>query len=200
MPDKNPDLNDNAPDESGVALVVIDMINDLEFPGADAIFEPALAAAHRIAELKARAKAGAIPVIYANDNFGRWRSDFKEVVSHCLTGGVRGEPLARLLEPEPEDYFVLKPKHSAFLATTMEMLLAHLGCRRLILTGIAGNMCVQITAADAHMRDFHLNVPGDCVASNTPQQHQRSQLYLKEVLGVNTTGSAELDLDKLQHT
>ena len=113
----------------------------------------------RIAELKRRAREHDIPVIYANDNFGRWRSDFTEVVRHCLEDGVRGEPIARLLRPGNDDYFVLKPKHSAFFETTLELLLKYLEVDRLILCGFSGDLCVLFTASDAYMRDHHLNVP-----------------------------------------
>ncbi len=112
--------------------------------------------ARRIAALKRRAKAAGIPAIYVNDNFGRWQSDFTKVVQHCLDDGVRGEEMARILHPEEDDYFVLKPKHSAFYATTLDTLLQYLGAKRLILTGVAGNICILFSANDAYMRDFDL--------------------------------------------
>ncbi len=197
MPEKNHDLHGNAPDRSPVALVIVDMINDLEFPGAEALLEGAVAAAERIAGLKRKAREAGVPVIYANDNFGRWRSDFREVVEHCLSDGVRGEPLARLLHPAPDDYFVLKPKHSAFFATTLETLLEYLGTSRLVLTGISGDMCVLFTASDAYMRDFHLHVPADCIASACPEENRRALDYMRRVLAVDATPSAELDLEAL---
>jgi len=198
MPEKNHDLHGNAPDRSPVALVIVDMINDLEFPGAEVLAEGAVAAAERIAGLKRKAREAGVPVIYANDNFGRWRSDFREVVEHCLSDGVRGEPLARLLHPDPDDYFVLKPKHSAFFATTLETLLEYLGASRLVLTGISGDMCVLFTASDAYMRDFHLHVPADCTASACPEENRRALDYMRRVLAADTTPSAELDLEALR--
>jgi nicotinamidase-related amidase len=197
MPEKNADLHGNAPDSSPVALVIVDIINDLEFPGGAELRDQALAAAERIAELKRRAKALRIPVIYANDNFGRWRSDFREVVEHVLRDEVRGRPLAELLHPDGDDYFVLKPKHSAFYATTLDTLLDYLGPRRLILTGVAGDTCVLITASDAYMRDFDINVPADCVASISAQHTGEALEYMRRVLRVDTTPSDALDLEAL---
>src|SRR5690554_6710169 len=138
----------NATETPATALIIIDMINDLEFPGGEDILEDALKAAERIAALKRRADAAAIPVIFANDNFGRWRSDFREVIRHCRHPTKRGHPIVDLLNPTPEDYFVLKPRHSAFFATPLELLLRHLGCERLVLCGLTGDMCVQFTACD----------------------------------------------------
>src|SRR4051812_27588198 len=119
MPNQNPDLHGNAPDKSAAALLLIDVINDLEFEEAEQMLPRALAMARRLAELKKRAKAAGIPVIYANDNFGRWQSNFNAQVEHCLGDGCRGRPLVELLRPEEDDYFVLKPKHSGFYSTTL---------------------------------------------------------------------------------
>ena len=198
MPDKNEDLHGNAPDSSPVALVIVDIINDLEFEGGEELRDQAVAAAERIADLKRQAKALRIPVIYANDNFGRWRSDFREVVEHVLSDGVRGRPLAELLRPEPDDYFVLKPKHSAFYATTLDTLLDYLGPSRLVLTGVTGDICVLFTASDAYMRDFHIHVPADCVASISPDHTRQALDYMERVLHVDTTPSTELDLAALR--
>ena len=148
-----------------LALLLIEWINDLEFEGGERLLPQALRAARATAELRNRAKRAGVPVIYCNDNFGKWRSDFRSLLDHVLHDEVRGRPIAELLKPGQDDYFVLKPKHSGFHSTTLDVLLAHLGTTTLILTGIAGNICVLFTAHDAYMRDFRLLVPGDCTAS-----------------------------------
>jgi nicotinamidase-related amidase len=198
MPSNNADLHGNAPDSSPVALVLIDVINDLEFPGGDRLLEPAVAAAERMAELKRRAREARIPVIYANDNFGRWRSDFREVVDHVLRDGVRGRPLAELLEPDDDDYFVLKPKHSAFFATTLDTRLEYLGVDRLVLAGITGDICILLTGADAYMRDLRLYVPADCTASIDPGDNRRALDYIARVFHADVTPSSDLDLAALK--
>lgn len=197
MTGSNDDLHGNAPDESAAALLLIDTINDLEFEGGERLLPLALAAAERIAALKKRAREHGIPVIYANDNFGKWRSDFRDVVEHCLHDGVRGQPLAELLAPQPEDYFVLKPKGSAFFATTLETLLDYLGCRRVILTGFATDMCIVFTAVDAYLRDLELFVPSDCVAAGSTARHEAALDYLADVLKADLTESGDLDLREL---
>jgi nicotinamidase-related amidase len=200
MPRENPhndDLHGNAPDNSPAALLIIDMINDLEFEDGEQLAAPARAAAERIADLKRRAKAAGMAVIYCNDNFGRWRSDFREVVDRVLTDGVRGEALARLLAPQEDDYFVLKPKHSAFFETTLETLLRYLGVRRLIVTGITGDICVLITASDAYMRDYEIYIPADCTASVTPAENRHALDYMARVLKANIGSAREIDVEQL---
>jgi nicotinamidase-related amidase len=144
--------------------------------------------------LKARAKQAGIPSIYVNDNFGRWQSDFRKLIRHCLAHDVRGKPLASLLKPDEDDYFVLKPKHSGFYSTTLDLLLTYLGVKTLVLTGIAGNICVLFTANDAYMRDYHLIIPTDCVASNTVKENNNALELMKNVLKADVRPSTELDL------
>jgi nicotinamidase-related amidase len=176
----------------------VDMVNDFEFPGGDAMFAAALPAAERAADLKRRARLAGVPVIYVNDNFGKWRSDLQQQVRHCLNDGVRGEPITRLLQPDAEDYFVLKPKHSAFYATPLDLLLAYLKVSTVIITGVAGDICVLFSASDAFMRDYNLFVPSDCIASQTPEQNARSLQQMRETLDADIRPSNELDLEEIK--
>src|SRR5262245_8978602 len=160
-------LHGDGRDRCPVALLLIDVINPLDFDEADRLLEHALPMADRLAELKRRATAAGVPVVYANDNFGRWRSDLPALIERCGPPGVKGRPLVEKLRPGPDDYFVLKPMHSAFYSTTLEVLLRSLGTRALVMGGIAGNICVLFSANDAYMRGLRLIVPRDGVASNT---------------------------------
>ena len=192
------DLHGFAPDESPVALLLIDWINDLEFEGGDRLLAPALAAAKATAALRKRAKQASVPVIYCNDNFGKWRSDFRATLEHVLQNDVRGKPIVELLKPDDDDYFVLKPKHSGFHSTTLEVLLAHLGARTLILTGIAGNFCVLFTAHDAYMRDFSLLVPRDCLASEEEADNRHALEHMADTCKADISPSAAIDFAKLR--
>jgi nicotinamidase-related amidase len=193
MTTKSPDLHGNAPDQASVVLLLVDVINDLEFEGGDQLLIYALPAAEKIAALKRRATLNGIPAIYVNDNFGKWRSDFKKLVSHCLEDGVRGRALVELLRPGPDDYFVLKTKNSGFFSTSLEILLKHLGAETLILTGLTADNCILFTAGDAHLRDYHLWIPGDCVASQDESENMRALDFMKRVLDADIRPSTEMD-------
>jgi nicotinamidase-related amidase len=181
-----------------VALLLIDVINDMSFPDGRALLRYALPMAHRIRRLKLHASALGIPAIYVNDNFGRWRSDFGAVVRHCARSASVGHPVVRLLRPHRHDYFVLKPKHSGFFQTALGLLLEHLRARRLILTGLTAEQCVFFTASDAHMRDYELLVPADCVASSDPKDTERALGLMTSALHIDITPSIELDIGRLQ--
>ena len=194
---KTRDLHGSAPDDCPAALLIIDMINAFDFEGAEALLPRALAAARVIAALKRRARHAGVPVVYVNDNFGKWRSDFRTLLEHCQRAGVAGKPIADLLEPDQHDYFVLKPKHSGFQFTPLEVLLAHLGAETLILTGVAGNFCVLFTAHDAYMRDYHLIVPSDCIASQTEHDDRAALEHMAKVTQADVRLSSALDLEGL---
>jgi nicotinamidase-related amidase len=165
---------------------LIDVINDLEFPEAEQMVDAAVEMAGKIRRLKERARAAGVPVVYVNDNFGKWKSDWRRTVQHCLDEKVRGRRLVEILQPEDDDYFVLKPKHSGFFSTTLDTLLRYLGSRRLIMTGIAGNFCVLFTANDAYMRDYDLVIPSDCVVSNTQRENEEALALMRKFLKAET--------------
>lgn len=193
-----PNLHGEDLKSAAVALILIDVINDLDFPESEALLESARPMAQQIAALRSRADAEKIPVIYANDNFGRWRSDFQAQIEHCLQDNVPGKFLTELLRPQSHHYFVLKPRHSAFYGTPLEILLKQLGVRTLILTGMAGNICVLFTAHDAYLREFNLIIPSDCIASNTVNENQRCLEQMKSILKAETTPSSELTTTRLR--
>jgi nicotinamidase-related amidase len=198
MPARNEDLHGNVPDTSPVALLIVDVINDLEWPGGDRLAAQAMPIARRIRALRDRGKALGIPALYVNDNFGRWQSDLSAVLDHCLKDDVRGRPMVEVVQPESDDYFVLKPKHSGFFSTTLDTLLAYLKASTLIITGIAGNSCVLFTASDAFMRDYRLIVPSDCCVSIDADDNEYALRQMREVLHADTTPSTELDLERLR--
>ena len=193
----NHDLHGSAPDKSEAALLLIDVINAFDFEEGEELLRLALPVGRNIAALKKRAKAAGIPVIYVNDNFGRWQSDFNKIVAHCSSEDAKGKAFVEQLLPDDDDYFVLKPKHSGFYSTTLSLLLTHLTAKDLILTGIAGNNCVLFTANDAYMRDFKLFVPADCIVSNTEEENKHALEQMETVLKADLTASPKLDLEAI---
>jgi nicotinamidase-related amidase len=177
------------------ALLLIDVINPFTFDGATALLRFALPAARRIRALKERARAAQLPIVYVNDNFGQWQSDFRSTVRHCATSG-RAAEIVTLLRPQADDYFVLKPRHSGFYLTPLEMLLHDLRVNTLILTGFATNMCVLFTAADAHMRYFALSVPSDCVAAERADLSRSALDHMRRAFGADTRRARALPLGR----
>jgi nicotinamidase-related amidase len=102
------------------------------------------------------------------------------------------------LAPRSDDYFVLKPGHSGFFCTALELLLDELQCETLIMAGYATNICVLHTAIDAHMRQYRVLVPSDTAGSNSAEMTERALLHLREVSAAETPASTEIDLAALK--
>jgi nicotinamidase-related amidase len=176
----------------GTALLLIDVVNDLAFKDSDPLVAAAEPMAVRLAAFKKRAVAAAVPVIYVNDNFGQWRSDFRRTVAHCTTKKSKGRRVSMRLRPTRDDYFVLKPKHSGFYDTTLETLLDDLKIQRVVVTGIAGNICVLFTANDAYMRGLRIHATADCIVSNTAADNEAALRQIELVLKGDITPSDQL--------
>jgi nicotinamidase-related amidase len=183
--------------ESKAVLILVDVINHFEFPDGDRVLAEALPIARRLARLKKRARDAGIPAIYVNDNFGQWRSDAKKLVAYCLRPDAPGRNFVEQIQPDEEDYFVLKPMHSAFYQTPLEVLLRYLGASSLILCGLATNSCITCTAHDAKMREFSLFVPSDCSAARSNREHQQAIEHIKNMTKARVTPSASLRLAEL---
>ncbi|SEM90192.1 Nicotinamidase-related amidase [Sphingomonas gellani] len=177
------------------ALLVIDMVNTLEFEGAEQLDRPAERAAKGIRALRDEADRCGVPVIYANDNFGEWHLDRAGLVERVEGTGARGQSLLDQVRPREDDFFVVKPQSSAFYATTLPALLPRLGASRLILTGVAADICVLFTAADAHMREYELWVPSDCVAGEDTQRTDWALEIMRNSMGADTAASSDLPLE-----
>ena len=181
-------------DHPTTALLLIDVINDCEFDGGEDLIANARATIEPIAALTERCREAEIPVVYVNDNFGVWDQTFDQLVERCCTEDVRGRELAEALKPEPGDHFILKPKHSAFYLTSLDALLQSLGVERLILCGYAGDICVLFTANDAHMREYALAVPRDCIASEREEVNGCALEMMERTLSADTSVGCEVEL------
>jgi nicotinamidase-related amidase len=178
-----------------ICLLIIDMINELKFDGAQDLLPCIRETARNIAKLKDRMKVEQLPIVYVNDNFGRWKSDFRTLVSRCLEEDENAKSVVQLLMPRQDDYFVLKPKHSGFYATPLDLLLEHLGVRRLILTGLLGNNCVLYTAADAYMRGYEIFLPSDCMLSFNQEANRVALEQMKGTLNAVISTSDKVLVD-----
>lgn len=175
---------------SRTVLLLVDFINPLDFAGGDEIAPSALAAAERTAALRSHLAGKGVRTIYANDNYGRWTSDFKELWKSCAKMGGVPRKMARLLAPTTRDFMLLKARHSAFYGTPLNLLLEQLHCKRVIVTGIAADSCVLFTAMDAYLRGYSLWVPGDCVASEATASHDAALTHMARVLKADVRPSA----------
>lgn len=161
------------------ALLIVDMINDLHLEEGRRMAAEAMPVAMTITRLRAAATKSGVPVIYVNDNYGLWHGDQASIIEYCMRPESNGQEIVRKLRPRKRDYFIVKPHFSGFYATNLPVLLPRLGVSRLILTGIAADVCVLFTAADAHMREYSLWVPRDAMVGTHPER----KAWVIDILG-----------------
>ncbi len=190
-------LNGNAPDRANAILILVDVINDLDFPNNKELLGNSQKLAKAIASLKGRCKRAGIPAIYVNDNYGKWRSDFSAVLRHSLRRNSPGQQMVQSLTPHLDDYVVLKPRHSAFYATPLDTILNYIGARNAIVTGLTTNACVMMTVADLYVREYKLFVPEDCVRALNGRDHRAALQLMKNSYAADTAPSSRLRLDRL---
>ena len=183
---------------SRLALVLIDVINHFEFRDGEEMLSHARAIAPRLARLKKRARRAGVPAIYVNDNFGQWRSDAAKLLAYCVRPDAPGRTFVEQLRPDREDYFVLKPMHSAFYQTPLDTLLRHLGASALILSGLATNSCILCTAHDARMREFEIIVPFDCCAARRLREHKQAVQHIREMADAKVLSSTSLRFGRVR--
>jgi nicotinamidase-related amidase len=177
------------------ALIILDMISDMDFSGATAMLRDTISAADRILRLREAADKARLPVIYVNDNFGEWHSERYRLVERAMASDTAREFVAKLA-PRDGDYFVIKPQFSGFYSTNLPVLLPKLGVDRLVITGIAADICVMFTAADAHMRDYRLWIPEDAVAAETRERRRWALEIMKQSMGAEVRPTEKLTLTR----
>lgn len=182
----------SVPDARGTAVLLIDVISDFCFPGGAELAARSRAICPNILELRRHADDAGVPVIYANDNYGQWRSDFRQLVDRASGRHGKAPDVAEALKPRERDYFVLKPRHSAFYATPLDLLLNHLGARTVVLAGYAAEMCVMYTAMDAYIRGFEVVVATDCVTGHDPRAVAGALEHMETVMGARLIETARL--------
>ncbi|MCQ4205564.1 cysteine hydrolase family protein [Streptomyces longispororuber] len=163
------------------AVIVIDMINTYDHRDAGLLVPEARKVVPVIAELLVAARARGVLVVYANDNFGQWRSHHGELVDAALTG-----PHADLVEPIlPDDdaLFVVKARHSIFYETPLTYLLWELGVRHVVLCGQVTEQCVLYSALDAHIRHLDVTVVSDAVAPIHPELADAAMEMMRRNMG-----------------
>jgi nicotinamidase-related amidase len=172
------------------AVLALDLISDFSFPDGPTVRRALARQCGPIQKLLDRARAARVPVIYANDNLGVWRSDAPALIAHCMSPARAGARVIVPLLPEPGDEIVLKPRHSAFFGTPLAALLEDHKVDTLLITGISAESCVWITACDAHTRGYSLVIPADTIAGASTKAVRATLTGLRDVIGARVPSRA----------
>ena len=162
-------------------LLIVDVFNDFTHDDGDRLLGSLRERSEGFAQTLSHARDGAVPIVYANDSFGVWDGDARALVGRAVTGPA-GDILARL-SPAAGDAFILKPRYSAFDLTPLELVLAEQEIERVMLMGMATEMCVTQTAIDARERGFKVTVITGACATVDRHLEETALEYLAAVTG-----------------
>lgn len=180
---------------SSAALLLIDVINELDLEGGNELFANAEKIIEPLASLRLRAKECGMPVIYVNCIF----TDFKNGIDHAQAVMARSPQAARIigpLFPEPDDLHIVKNQRSGFYGTSLAVTLLELNVSELIIAGFTTDICVLFTAHDGFVRGYRIHVPQDCSAAAETRYHTEALQFLERVAEADTTPASEIDLNK----
>jgi nicotinamidase-related amidase len=186
-------MSERGADATRSALIVIDMINTYDHEDAELLVPSVEQVVPVVAELLGRARRADVPVIYVNDNFGRWRSHHGELLDVALA-----RPHAHLVEPirpDEQSLFVLKARHSVFFETPLSYLLGRLDVGHVVLTGQVTEQCVFYSALDAHIRHLGVTVPRDAVASIHPHLASAALEMMERNMGARIITAKETEFE-----
>lgn len=169
--------------EKDTAVLFIDVINHFDFDGGEKLFKHTEDILPNLISLKRFAKKNDLPIIYINDHYDLWQADFSKIISHCKN--KRSAKIIDALKPDDQDYFLIKPMHSAFFQTPLQSLLTSLGVTYLIIAGIAGDICILFTAKDAYMYHFNMHIPKNCMASEEKEGNDYALYLMNSVMDAN---------------
>ncbi|MCM3398043.1 isochorismatase family cysteine hydrolase [Oceanobacillus profundus] len=168
---------------NNTAVLFVDIINDFDFDGGDDLYRNTKAILPNLIKLKKFAKEKNLPTIYVNDHYGLWQADFHKIIENCKND--RSKEIIEALAPEEDDYFLIKPQHSAFFQTPLQSLLTDLKRSHLLMAGIAGDICILFTAKDAYMYQFGMHVPANCMASEAKENNDYALYLIRSVMKAN---------------
>jgi nicotinamidase-related amidase len=167
--------------KSSTAILVIDMLNDFVLKGAPLEVPRARRIVPAIKKRLARAAREHVPVIHVCDKHRKDDPEFKVWPKHAVNGSPGSEIIAEL-KPRSRDYIIDKTTYSAFYRTKLEKLLKKLGTKKIVITGVATEVCVLYSTVEACMRGFQVEVPEDCVAGMTDADHRFAMRQIEKYL------------------
>lgn len=167
------------------AILFIDVINHFNFDGGQKLLKNTKDILPNFVNLRAYAKKNNLPLIYINDHYGLWQADFNKIINHCKN--EKSEEVIETLKPDENDYFLIKPMHSAFFQTPLQSLLTELNCNHLLISGVAGDICILFTAKDAYMYNFKMHIPSNCMASEENDGNDYALYLMNSVMKADIT-------------
>ena len=113
------------------------------------------------------------PVVFSTDAFHKEDFIFKGRMKPHSLAGTTGAEVMDELDREEKDFWLPKPKFSAFFDTGLKAWLNKQEVTLCAVAGIATNFCVLTTVMDAVCSDFKAVLLEDCAAASSNDIHEQ---------------------------
>ncbi|RQH02390.1 cysteine hydrolase family protein [Natrarchaeobius oligotrophus] len=123
-----------------------------------------------------------------------WSDKYGDGPLPCAPGSD-GAAFDSALDVREDDVVVTKHRYDAFYGTDLEVYLSSNDVSRLLVGGIATDVCVESTVRSAYDRDYRITVLSDCTASADPIAHERSLERIDAKFG-SVADSNEISLEE----
>jgi ureidoacrylate peracid hydrolase len=186
---------------SRAVLLIVDIQNDFchqqgGLGRAGIPMDAIQAAVGRLPRLIEAARQAGVPVIFVKTQHGRWDTSpvwrtptIRKSSGELCAPNSWGAEFFRI-RPSPDDCVIVKHRYSAFVGTDLEVVLRSLARSTLVLAGVTTNVCVESTARDAFMRDYHVVLVRDCTAALTREEHDAAVRNIGTYFGRVVTSEA----------
>ena len=108
-----------------------------------------------------------------------------------LPKGEAASQLVPELAPAPGEIELTKTTDSALTGTNLRLILANMGIRNVVLTGIFTDQCISSTVRSLADESFNVVLVEDCCAAGTDELHQM-ELEILNMIYCQVLSSAEL--------
>jgi ureidoacrylate peracid hydrolase len=174
------------------AVLVVDMVNDYLLPeGAMPLADSAAVIAGN-QRLVAAARAAGVLVVWIRPGHNELADGlFRKRIPHAI-GESEGAQLHSALEVLPGERVLRKRRYSAFFQTDLDLYLREHDIRRVVVSGVALNICVRSTVHDAFFNNYDVWVPPQATEATGPREAE-STLY-----DISTHFGEVVDLDEIE--
>ncbi len=164
-------------------VLVVDMLKGFLEPGHNLYHEESRRIIPHSLELVQREKAAGSEILFLADNHDPDDLEFNIFPVHCVIGTEETEVIPELAGYVTGSNLIPKKRYSGFFNTDLASRLVQLAPEKLMVCGVATNVCVMHTISDARNRDYAVEVYSNCVSGPDPDAHHWALSHCQRVLG-----------------
>lgn len=164
-------------------VLVVDMLKGFLEPGHNLYHAESRRIIPHAQRLVTEQQAGGAQVLFVSDHHDPDDLEFNIFPVHCVIGTEETEVIPELADHVTPNNVIPKKRYSGFFNTDLSDRLAALQPEKLLVCGVATNVCVMHTVSDARNRDYEVEVYSDCVSGPDPEMHRFALAHCQRVLG-----------------